>query len=117
MLSPKKNDIFNENLIWMFIMNPENKPLIYLLNTFKTVEKALSPAFNVSHWWMNGYNTYDTASHRPLEIPYSSDLPSNLHEAEIVVIDTGLRGAFVKGHSSTKVIYRHTPSVVDLFPL
>lgn len=117
MLSPKKNDIFNENLIWMFIMNPENKPLIYLLNTFKTVEKALTPAFNVSHWWMNGYNTYDTASHRPLEIPYSSDLPSNLHEAEIVVIDTGLRGAFVKGHSSTKVIYRHTPSVVDLFPL
>ncbi|MCQ0908010.1 hypothetical protein [Klebsiella pneumoniae] len=117
MLSPKKNDTFNENLIWMFIMNPEKKPLIYLLNTFKTVEKALSPVFNVSHWWMNGCSKYEAASHRSLEIPYSYELPSNLHEAEIVVIDTSLRDTFVKGHSSTKVIYRHTPSVVDLFPL
>lgn len=117
MLSPKKNDTFNENLIWMFMMPPENKPLIYLLNTSKTVEKALSPVFNLSHCWMNGCNTYEAATHRLLEIPYSSELPSNLHEAEIVVIDTGLRGSFIKGHSSIKVIYRHTPSVVDLFPL
>lgn len=117
MLSPKKNDTFNENLIWMFMMSPENKPLIYLLNTPESVEKALSPVFNVSHWWMNGYNTYEAASHRPLEIPYSSELPSNLHEAEIVVIDTRLRGVFIRGNSSLKVIYRHTPSVVDLFPL
>lgn len=117
MLSPKKNDTFNENLIWMFMMPPENKPLIYLLNTSKAVEMALSPVFNVSHCWMNGYNTYEATSHRPLEIPYSSELPSNLHEAEIVVIDTGLRDFFIKGHSSIKVIYRHTPSVVDLFPL
>ncbi|EOV9667151.1 hypothetical protein ACN5LN_004143 [Cronobacter malonaticus] len=99
------------------MMNPENKPLIYLLNTSKTVEKALSPAFNVSHYWMNGYNIYEAAKHRPLEIPYFSVLPSNLHEAEIVVIDTGLRGSFIKGHSSIKVIYSHTPSFVDLFPL
>ncbi|HFF8945631.1 TPA: hypothetical protein ACGE6U_003147 [Serratia marcescens] len=117
MLFPKKNDTFNENLIWMFMMSPENKPLIYLLNTSKTVEKALSPVFNVSHCWMNGYNTYEAASHRPLEIPYSSELPSNLHEAEIVVIDTSLRENFIKGHSSIKVFYRHTPSFVDLFPL
>lgn len=117
MLSPKKNDTFNENLIWIFMMNPENKPLIYLLNTPKTVEKALSPAFNVSHYWMNGYNTYEATSYYSLEIPYCYDLPSNLHEAEIVVIDTGLRGSFIKGHSSIKVSYRHTPSYVDLFPL
>ncbi|MFG6090750.1 hypothetical protein [Enterobacter soli] len=117
MLSPKKNDIVNENLIWMFIMSYESKPLIYLLNTSKTVEEALSPVFNVSHCWMNGYNTYEAVSYLPLEIPYSSELPSNLHEAEIVVIDTGLRGSFIKGHSSIKVIYRHTPSLVDLFPL
>ena len=117
MLSPRNNDIFNENLKWIFMMNPESKPLIYLLNISKTVESALSPVFNVSHCWMNGYNTYEPSSHRPLEIPYSSELPSNLHEAEIVVIDTGLRGSFIKGHSSVKVIYRHTPSVVDLFPL
>lgn len=117
MLSPKKNDTLNENLIWMFMMNPENKPLIYLLNTPETVEAALSPIFNVSHCWMNGYNTYEASSHRSLEIPYSSELPSNLHEAEIVVIDTGLRRSFIKGYSSKKVIYRHTPSVVNLFSL
>lgn len=117
MLSPKKNDTFDENLIWMFMMLPEDKPLIYLLNTPKSVEKALSPVFNVSHCWMNGYNIYQAAIHRSLEIPYSSELPSNLHEAEIVVIDTGLRGMFIRGQSSLKVIYRHTPSVVDLFPL
>lgn len=98
-------------------MTPENKPLIYLLNTSKKVEQALSPVFNVNHCWMNGYETYEATKHRPLEIPYSSELPSNLHEAEIVVIDTGLRGSFIKGHSSIKVIYRHTPSFVDLFPI
>lgn len=99
------------------MMISEIKPLIYLLNTSKTVEKALSPVFNVSHCWMNGFNTYEAASYRPLEIPYSSELPSNLHEAEIIVIDTGLRGTFIKGNSSVKVVYSHTPSVVDLFPL
>lgn len=117
MFSPKKSDTLNENLIWMFMMISETKPLIYLLNTSKTVEKALSPVFNVSHYWMNGYNTYQAASYRSLEIPYSSNLPSNLHEAEIVVIDTGLREDFIKGHSFLNVIYDHTPSVVDLFPL
>lgn len=117
MSSSKKNDTFNESLIWMFMMNPKNKPQIYLLNTPKTVEKALSAFFNVSHCWMNGYNTYEATIYRSLEIPYSSELPSNLHEAEIVVIDTALREGFIKGHSPIKVIYRHTPSVVDLFPL
>lgn len=117
MLSPKKNDIFNEDLIWMLMMTIENKPLIYLLNTTKTVEKALSPVFNVGHCLMNGYHTYEADSYRPLEIPYSSDLPLNLHEAEIVVIDTGLKEVLIKGHSSIKVVYKHTPSFVDLFPL
>lgn len=117
MLSSKKNDIFNESLIWMFMMTFENKPLIYLLNTSKSVETALSPVFNVSHCWMNGYKTYEACSYRPLEIPYYSELPLNLHEAEIVVIDTSLRGMFIKGPSSLKVIYSHTPSFVDLFPL
>lgn len=117
MLSPKKNDIFNENLIWMLMMTIESKPLIYLLNTSKTVEETLNPVFNVGHCWMNGFNTYKADSYHSLEIPYSSELPSDLHEAEIVVIDTGLRECFIKGHSSTKVFYRHTPSIVDLFPL
>lgn len=99
------------------MMNPENKPLIYLLNTPKSVEEALSPVFNVGHYWMNGYNIYGASNYRYLEIPYYYELPSNLHEAEIVVIDTGLRGSLIKGHSTKKVIYNHTPSFVDLFPL
>ncbi|WP_226892915.1 hypothetical protein [Pantoea vagans] len=66
---------------------------------------------------MNGYSEYEAVSYRPLEVSYSSNLPSNLHEAEIVVIDTGLRNQLIKGRSSIKVIYNHTPSFIDLFPL
>lgn len=98
-------------------MNPDNKPLIYLLNTPNNVEKKLSPFFNVSQYWMNGFKEYEAVSYRPLEVPYSSNLPSNLHEAEIVVFDTGLRNYLNKGHSSIKVIYDHTPSFIDLLPL
>ncbi|KAF6657436.1 hypothetical protein HFD91_15835 [Enterobacteriaceae bacterium EKM102V] len=98
-------------------MNPDNKPLIYLLNTPATVVKKLNAVFNANHYWMNGYSEYEAASYRPLEVSYSSNLPSNLHEAEIVVIDTGLRNQLIKGRSSIKVIYNHTPSFIDLFPL
>lgn len=98
-------------------MNSEKKPLIYLLNTPSTVEKKLSPNFNISHYWMNGFKTFESSSFHGIEIPYSYDLPANLHEAEIVVIDTGLRASLINGPSSFKVVYRHTPSVVDFFPL
>lgn len=99
-------------------MNPENKPLIYLLNTPSTVQQKLSPSFNISHCWMNGYGTYKASSISGLSIPYSHDLPSNLHEAEIVVFDTGLRASLIDGRDSgVNVIYRHTPSYVDLLPL
>ncbi|EOC5803835.1 hypothetical protein ACI491_004151, partial [Cronobacter dublinensis] len=66
MLSTKINDNFNSNVIGMFMMNPENKPLIYLLNTPKSVEEALSPVFNVGHYWMNGYNIYGASNYRYL---------------------------------------------------
>ena len=98
-------------------MDPENKPLIYLLNTSKLVEETLSPIFNVDHHWMNGCKTYDPAIYRSLSIPYSYQLPPDLHEAEIVVIDTSLSGKFIDGYSSMNVVYGHTPSAVNLFPL
>ncbi|MBZ2396958.1 hypothetical protein [Erwinia amylovora] len=98
-------------------MNPDNKPLIYLLNTPSSLVKKLNPVFNANQYWMNGYSEYEAASYRPLKVPYSSNLPSNLHEAEIVVIDTGLRNKLIKDRSSISVIYNHTPSFIDLFPL
>lgn len=99
-------------------MNPDNKPLIYLLNTPSTVQQTLSQSFNVSHCWLNGFETFASSSFNSLSVPYSHSLPSNLHEAEIVVIDTGLRNGLIGGRDSgVNVIYRHTPSYVDLLPL
>ncbi|ELI8239626.1 hypothetical protein ACO2E8_004198 [Yersinia enterocolitica] len=99
-------------------MNPNSRPLIYLLNTTTTVEKALSPTFNVSHYWMNGFQTYTPSSFTSISVPYSHVLPSNMHEAEIVVIDTALRNGLITNRNSPiNIRYRHTPSYVDLFPL
>lgn len=99
-------------------MKTENRPLIYLLNTDISVEEKLQQkGFNAEHYWMNGREDVYTAF-SSLRQPYQNDLPGNIHEAEIVVIDTGLRDTHRPAHNSPlSVFYRGAPSSVNFFPL
>ena len=99
-------------------MNPENKPLIYLLNTNSNLETLLKDKnFNAHRYSMNGYRDYTPDYHKPLSVPYKHSIPENLHEAELVIIDTDLRNSFLTKGSNINVFYAKTPSVVNLFPL
>ena len=99
-------------------MKNESKPLIYLLNTEISVEEKLQQkGFNAEHYWMNGreevYSSYSSMSQ-----PYQHDLPGNLHEAEIVVIDTGLSNTHRPAqYSPFSVLYRGPISSINFFPL
>ena len=93
------------------------KPLIYLLNTDLETHSKLVNTYNASHFWMNGYQE-NISSNRSLFIPYKKRLPDNIHEAEIVVIDTAHRNVIIgDDNASLHVQYDHTPSFVDLLPL
>ncbi|WMT13690.1 hypothetical protein [Serratia fonticola] len=100
-------------------MDDNNIPLIYLLNTNSDSEKELQASgFNAHRYKLNGYlrqkQSYDTKF-----IPYYQMIPENIHEAEIIVIDTTL-SKFSHGEgmsSSVHVYFEHTPSYVDLFPI
>ncbi|ENY3717898.1 hypothetical protein ACFXK1_004770, partial [Escherichia coli] len=99
-------------------MKPESKPLIYLLNTELTVENTLdSLGFNAHHYWLNGRVCFNT-SRTYLNVPYIYDFPNNLHESEIVIIDTQA-GDFHRpaDNSSLSVYYQRAPSAINFLPL
>lgn len=100
-------------------MDDHNIPLIYLLNTDVDSDKALQASgFNAHRYKLNGYVLQEQSYHAK-SIAYQHRLPDNIHEAEIVVIDTTLRN-FSHGEgrtSSVRVYFEHTPSYVDLLPL
>lgn len=100
-------------------MNDSNIPLIYLLNTSADAEKALQESgFNAHRYKLNGY-VQQKQSYLSISIDYRPRIPDNLHEAEIIVIDTAL-SEFSHGEaltSSVKLYFEHTPSYVDLLPI
>ena len=100
-------------------MEEINIPLIFLLNTNLEAEKALQASgFNAHRYRLNGYINQEQ-SYYPSSIPYHTNLPENIHEAEILVIDTKV-SEFRHGAgspSSVSVYFEHTPSYVDLLPL
>lgn len=100
-------------------MDDSNIPLIYLLNTNVDAEKALQESgFNAHRYQLNGY-VHQKQSYLTKSIAYQHRIPENLHEAEIIVIDTAL-SEFSHGEgqtSSFNLYFKHTPSYVDLLPI
>ena len=100
-------------------MDDNNIPLIYLLNTgVESEAKLKASGFNACHYKMNGYVLNEKSS-RPCSIPYFYIIPDNLHEAEIVVIDTSLSNfSHAIGNTADfHLSFRHTPDYVDLFAI
>lgn len=100
-------------------MNLHEKPLIYLLNTSDTTENALrTKKFNAHSKRMNGYKKYDFAYNRALHIPYKNEIPLDIHEAEVVVINTTSENYFIPARNDGfGFFYKDTPSLVDFLPL
>lgn len=100
-------------------MYDNNIPLIYLLNTNLDSEKELQASgFNAHRYKLNGYVNKEQ-SYRASSISYMQSIPENIHEAEIIVIDTTL-SEFSHGAGSSSpvsVYFDHTPSYVDLLPI
>ncbi|EPV3838411.1 hypothetical protein [Morganella morganii] len=100
-------------------MDNNNIPLIYLLNTQLDSEKELKAAgFNALRYKLNGYVSPEQ-SYYPKSISYAYVIPENIHEAEIIVIDTSLN-EFSYGEkisSSVSLCFKYTPSYVDLLPI
>ncbi|XQS18857.1 hypothetical protein ACJ6TS_10130 [Citrobacter telavivensis] len=100
-------------------MDDNNIPLIYLLNTDLDSDKALQASgFNAHRYKLNGY-VLQEQSYLAKSIPYQQRIPENIHEAEIIVIDTTLSNfSYGEGRtSSVRVYFEHTPSYVDLLPI
>lgn len=100
-------------------MDGHTIPLIYLLNTILNSDKALQASgFNAHRYKLNGL-VLQEQSLLSTSIPYLHSIPENIHEAEIIVIDTSLSN-FSHGAgrtSSFNVFFKHTPSYVDLLPI
>ncbi|MBK4784031.1 MAG: hypothetical protein FT714_06615 [Pantoea sp. Pent] len=100
-------------------MDDHNIPLIYLLNTDVDSDKALQASgFNAHRYKLNGYVGQEQ-SYLAKSIAYQHRIPDNIHEAEIIVIDTTLSN-FSHGAgrtSSVRVYFEHTLSYVDLLPI
>ena len=94
------------------------KPLVYLLNTPLDVEEKLQDnKFNAHHYWLNGSEEINT-NFSSMDIDYANDFPSDLHEAEIVVIDTLPTNHHIEANNSpVSVHYIYTPSSVNYLPL
>ncbi|EBY6655608.1 hypothetical protein D5B42_23115 [Salmonella enterica subsp. enterica serovar Oranienburg] len=100
-------------------MDVSNIPLIYLLNTDLDTERKLKASgFNAHRYQLNGY-VLNQQSYISSLIPYIHNIPDNLHEAEIVVIDTSLSN-FSHAQEKTSnfnLAFQNTPSYVDLLPI
>ena len=100
-------------------MDDSNIPLIYLLNTEQEVEKELkAKGYNAHSYLMNGYIYQETSIYGSIT-PYIHNIPENLHEAEIVVIDTALANfSHGENKSSSFNIYNgNSTAYIDLFPI
>lgn len=100
-------------------MDDRKIPSIYLLNTdLETREKLRASGFNVQHYKLNGYVSTQS-SYIPISIPYRNNIPDNLHEAEILVIDTTLKEFSHAGNQTAKmsVSFDYTPPMVDLLAI
>ncbi|QNP19414.1 hypothetical protein [Providencia rettgeri] len=100
-------------------MDDRKIPSIYLLNTdLETREKLNASGFNVKYFKLNGYVNCES-SHRAGLIPYRHEIPADLHEVEILVIDTTISHfSHANSKSSSVSVYCNpTPSYVDLFPI
>ncbi|MEX0425165.1 hypothetical protein KDV38_15730 [Providencia rettgeri] len=100
-------------------MDDRKIPSIYLLNTdLETKEKLHASGFNVQRYILNGYIQLEE-SNRFISIPYVNNIPSDLHEAEILVIDTRIHEFSYGEHQthSMNVLFDYTPSIIDLFPI
>jgi len=97
----------------------KEKPLIYILNTEISVEeKLIDRKFNAHHYWLNGIEETPRSSYIGVNIPYAYKFPSNLHESEIIVIDTGPTNSHIDASkSSLSVYYRNDPGSVNFLPL
>ena len=94
------------------------KPLIYLLNTPLDVEEDLQDnKFNAYHYWLNGTEEINT-NFSFIDIDYANEFPRDLHEAEIIVIDTLPTNHHIEANNSPiSVHYRNLPSSVNFLPL
>lgn len=101
-------------------MSAENKPLVYLLNTETDLEEKLQERkFNVSHYRLNGIEEVHSSSYTSFRMPYVYEFPTDLHEAEIVVIDTELSGEHIAVHANegVPVLFRTAQDTVNFLPL
>ncbi|MBZ6397555.1 MULTISPECIES: hypothetical protein [Pantoea] len=100
-------------------MPESSKPLIYLLNLENTVQDVLSAKkFNVHSKKMNGYKRYNFTYNLALQIPYRNEIPLDIHEAEVVVIDTTSKNYFIPSpNNGFGFYYKDTPYLVDLLPM
>ncbi|QIP89875.1 hypothetical protein [Serratia fonticola] len=96
----------------------DDKPFIYLLNTNESVaEKLKAQNYNAHSIRMNGIKNYNV-SNSSLYIEYEANIPLDLHEADVIVLDTTVREGFItNGDSKTTIGYDTTPRSVNLLPL
>ncbi|MGJ3352091.1 hypothetical protein [Providencia sp. Je.9.19] len=100
-------------------MDDRKIPSIYLLNTnLETKEKLHASGFNVKQYKLNGYVNCNP-SYYPISIPYKNNIPADLHEAEILVIDTNINNFSHAGNQPCpmNISLDYTPPHVDLFPI
>ncbi len=102
-------------------MNLSEKPLIYLFNTPQSTQDILiAKNFNAHAKRMNGYKKYNFAYDSHIQIPYQNEIPTDVHEAEIVVIDTESRNYFIANENTNAMVsvyFKDTPSILCLTPL
>ncbi|HIE4542213.1 TPA: hypothetical protein ACXNIS_000336 [Providencia rettgeri] len=100
-------------------MDDRKIPSIYLLNTdLETKEKLNASGFNIKHYELNGYIELDKP-HYSISIPYNHNIPADLHEAELLVIDTSLdETSYPKNQvSPINIYFENSPLDIDLFPI
>lgn len=100
-------------------MKLPEKPLIYLLNTPINIQNTLrEKKFNAHYKRMNGYKKYSYTYGKSLYIPYKNEIPLDIHEAEVVVIDTQSKNYFIaQADEGVNVYYKDIQSLVHLTPL
>ncbi|MTB44089.1 hypothetical protein [Providencia sp. wls1950] len=100
-------------------MDDRRVPSIYLFNTdLKTNEKLHASGFNVQYYKLNGYVNCESSDY-PISIPYKNNIPTDIHEAEILVIDTNLDNF---RHADNQpcpmnINLHYTPPRIDLLPI
>ncbi|MDV5748027.1 hypothetical protein QM202_09775 [Serratia marcescens] len=101
-------------------MNSKNIPKISLFNVDKQVEKKLqSNGFNISSHILNGVLSLGGNKGRTNFIQrYTNDVPGDLHESDIIIIDTKNCPPIVdESKAGLDVYFKTAPETIDLMPL